>query len=251
MAMTIKLQLQAHYTLQPDPEVQEDRWRSFDSGAYQNIILGSPPPIAKGGAPSRWCFPLHFIEPAPPFRIPHWLIVGLTRMGLEPLRLDIQSQPAAEKPLVVVAEFPDRVTGEAIHVALGTCMQSQSPGTLAHWAKVQLGYHYPWAAEPHDCCEHHVKAWPRWTKEFGDAEGTVRLSFSSCKLMPKHTLVVHVELEGRVYGDLKIQERRVTIARRSETEDARRWAIRLTTTILSRPTNELEHQESSLDLGQQ
>ena len=168
------------------------------------FILGSPPPIAKDVAPSRWCFLLHSIEPVPPFRLPQWLIGRLTRMGFEPLRLDIQSQSGAEKPLAVVAEFADRVTGEAIHIALGTYMQSS--GTPAHWAKVQLGYNYPWAAESHDCGEHHVKTWPRWTRDFGDADRTVRLSFSSCKLTPVHTLVVHVELEGNIYDDLKSQK---------------------------------------------
>ena len=46
-------------------------------------------------------------------------------------------------------------------------------------------------------------AWRGWTKDFGDEERAVRLSFSRCKMNPKHTLVVHIELEGRVYNDMK------------------------------------------------
>ncbi|PIL33600.1 hypothetical protein GSI_04223 [Ganoderma sinense ZZ0214-1] len=168
------------------------------------FILASPPPIGKDVASSRRSFLLHSIEPAPPFRLPHWLIGRLARMGLELLRLDIPSQPIAGQPLTVVAEFADRVVGEAIHISLGTC--TQSSGTPAHWAKVSSGYQYLWAADSHDCCEHHIKAWPSWTKEFGDADRTVRLSFSSCKLTPGLTLVVHVELEGHVYDAMKVQK---------------------------------------------
>ena len=48
-----------------------------------------------------------------------------------------------------------------------------------------------------------VMAWRGWTKDFGDEERAVRLSFSRCKMNPEHTLVVHIELEGRVYNDMK------------------------------------------------
>lgn len=166
------------------------------------VVVDSPPPDKKEVAPSL-CIPLHSIEPALPFRIPHWLIGRLTQMGLELQQLRVRSKPVAGKPLLMMAQFIDISSVESIHIVLGTCMQS--PGKR-HWAKALVYCADNWDEAWnlwHDCHKDHVAAWPNWAKDFGVAERTVRLSFSSCKSTPEHTLVVHVELEGRVYNAMK------------------------------------------------
>ena len=46
-------------------------------------------------------------------------------------------------------------------------------------------------------------AWQDWAKVFGDAERTVRLSFTRWPVIPgANTLAMHVELEGRCYKDI-------------------------------------------------
>ena len=153
-----------------------------------------------------FCAHLHSVTPVPPFRLPQWLISKLTRMEMALLPA-YPYQPADGEPLNVRAVFEDVDTGEIIWLVLGTCVQS--PGSPSNWAKAMVDY----ATRPpgsgwdppasHDCDVHHIKDWRGWTKDFGDAERTIRLSFSPCKLDPERTLVVHVELEGRVYNAMK------------------------------------------------
>ena len=173
------------------------KWRDI-------FIVDSPPPVKKDVAPSL-CLPLHSIAPAPPFRVPHWLIGRLTQMGLGMLPLEMESRPVDGKPLLMKATFTDASIPESIHIVLGTCVQSSDQ---KHWAKAMVYCADNWDEEldfSHDCCEHHIKTWPNWAKDFGVAERTVQLSFSRCKLTPEHTLVLHVELEGSVYDALKKQ----------------------------------------------
>ena len=169
------------------------------------FIAASPPPIKKDVAPSL-CFPLHSIMPAPPFRIPHWLIGRLNQAGLELQPLVMEDQPIAGQPLVVAAVFEDTLAMEGVCILLGTCIRSSHH--VKHWAKV-LSYHAAnWIEEgsfSHDCVDHHIAAWPDWTRDFGDADRTVRLSFSRCSLTPEHTLVIHIELKGGAYDARKAQ----------------------------------------------
>ncbi len=184
------------YNLRLNGKTVTAEWRDI-------FIADSPPPIMRDVAPSL-CYPLHGIVPAPPFRLPHWLIGRLTLMGMELRPLHVASRPVDGKPLEVSATFEDVIAREGLRVILGTCAQPQSPG--AHWAKVMLQHPGTWGQRTdfaHDCLEHHVDVWPGWTKDFGDAERTVRLSFSRCRLTPEHTLVVHVELQGTVYDAMK------------------------------------------------
>ena len=167
------------------------------------FIVDSPPPGKKDVAPIL-CLPLHSIEPVPPFRIPHWLIGRMAQIGPALRPLKVKSRPVARKPLLMSAVFEDAIGMEYVAIVLGTCVQS--PGTPAHWAKAVVCWMDNWGEGwdyLHDCREHHIMAWPNWTKDFGDDERTVRLSFSRCKLTPEHTLVVHIELEGRAYDAWK------------------------------------------------
>ncbi|KAM5545132.1 hypothetical protein V8D89_001243 [Ganoderma adspersum] len=179
------------------------------------VIAEAPSPVKRDVAPSR-CFALHSITPAPPFRVPHWLLSRLAQVGMEMRPISVQSRPSNGMPLRVSASFEDIVSTECVELVLGTCVRT--PGPPAHWAKAFPRFAFELNLADllsHDCRQDHVMAWPEWTKEFGDEDRTVRLSFSRCRLNPEHTLVVHIELEGRVYGDMKEQ---MNIAFPSRTE---------------------------------
>ena len=170
------------------------------------LIADSPPPISKDVASSHRCFPLHSIEPAPPFRLPHWLVGRLMQMGLELQPLEMRSLPIAGKPLLAVARFEDRVAVEGIHIVLGTCHLQSSRGMPTYWAKALVVYERTWDEErdySHSCYKHHIADWMGETKDFGEDERTVRLSFSRCKLTPGDTFVTNVELIGGVYDAIK------------------------------------------------
>ncbi|KAI1791126.1 HET-domain-containing protein [Ganoderma leucocontextum] len=185
------------YNLRLNGKTVTAEWRDI-------FIADSPPPIKRDAAPGL-CFPLHCITPAPPFRLPHWLIGRLTLIGMELRPLHMESKPVDGKPLHLSATFEDVNAKEGIRLILGTCLQSSGDGR-SQWAKAMPQYSGNWGQKTdfsHDCLEHHVDAWQGWTKDFGDAERTVRLSFSRCRLTPEHTLAIHVELEGHVYDAMK------------------------------------------------
>ncbi|TBU36220.1 hypothetical protein BD309DRAFT_1024525 [Dichomitus squalens] len=186
------------YDLRLNGKTVTAEWRDI-------FIADSPPPI-KRDVPMNLCYPLHSLLPAPLFRISHWLIGRVTLLGMELWPLDVRSKPADGKPLAVVASFTDVDVREGIRLLLGTC--GKSPDSRARWAKAMSRYSANWSDKwdaAHNCQEHHLEAWPGWTKDFGDIEQMIRLSFSRCKLSPQHTFVVHIELEGRVYNAIKDQ----------------------------------------------
>lgn len=172
------------------------------------FIVDTSSPIEKDAAPSL-CFPLHAIEPAPPFRLPHWLIGRMNQTGLELRPLKIKSWPAADLKVSWLIEviFADSVELERLSVVLGTC--TKVPGTLPPWAKALCRHGNKFLAPIqealHDCDTDHIEGWPEWMKDFGDDERNVRLSFTRCKIKPDHTLVAHIELKGSVYDALKEQ----------------------------------------------
>ncbi|PIL33523.1 hypothetical protein GSI_04146 [Ganoderma sinense ZZ0214-1] len=172
------------------------------------FIVDGPPPIERDVVTILYS-QLHSITPAPPFRLPHWLINELALKGMELQRLEMHSKPVDGKPLHVSAVFESINAKEGIHLIFGTCAQvlgsPPSGGTLSHWALAIPRYGASWHqrgvnSESHDCSEHHIAAWPDRKRDFGDADRTVRLSFANCNLTPKHTLTVHVELRGKVYN---------------------------------------------------
>ena len=94
-----------------------------------------------------------------------------------------------------------------MRICMGICTDS-SPRRRAH---VPLGAepavhanrrNDAWHMGVHDCAADHVDAWPGGAKTFGNDERTIRLSFAPCRRSPATTLVVHVELEGRIYREM-------------------------------------------------
>ncbi|KAM5543043.1 hypothetical protein V8D89_003427 [Ganoderma adspersum] len=179
---------------------------------WRDIFIAESPPPIKRDVPPALCSALHSIEPAPPFRIPPGLIMRLTALGMELRPMHVESKPADGKQLLASATFEDASAREGIRLILGTCMDTRSGeqgrGGPVHWAKAVPRCAANWNQRPdytHDCLEDHIDAWMDHTKDFGDGERTVRLSFSRCTSTPAHTLVVHVELGGRLFDVLKDQ----------------------------------------------
>ena len=194
------------YNLRLNGKKVTARWRDI-------LITDSPPTFTK--VVVRILSSLNHVTVAPAlrFRIPHWLIGRLVLMGMDPvLPLVVATAPVIGRrvPLNMVAVFLDKNSSESVYFNLGICMRR--PGRPSHWARatpkshIQLdsAWEHDVEYEVHSCQEHHIEDWPGWTKDFGDAERCIRLSFSWCKLDPEnYTLVVHIELEGRVYNAMK------------------------------------------------
>ena len=173
---------------------------------WRDVFIAEGPPPSRKDVPPALYSRLHSIAPAPPFRIPVWLVLKLTALGMEPRPVRLESRPGDGKPLLASATFEDPSAREGIRLILGTCVQSLDQSRPAHWAKAIPRYAANWNQLPnygHLCREDHIDAWMDETKDFGDGERTVRLSFSRCTSTPAYTLVVHVELRGSLYDDLK------------------------------------------------
>ena len=197
------------YNMQVNGKTAKATWQDV-------LITETPPQMHRDAAPSL-CSALHSIAPAPPFRLPPWLVGRLEQLGMELLPLHVESPPAGGKPLLVIATFEsvaDAGQIEGIRLVLGTCMTHTLTlrGLPPHWAAATprkpgvRGYDLA-SLWTHDCRRDHIEDWDGWTRVFGDAERTIRLSFSRSTVLPERTLVVHVELEGGVYGAMKERKR--------------------------------------------
>ncbi|KAI1791164.1 HET-domain-containing protein [Ganoderma leucocontextum] len=120
---------------------------------WRDVWIVDRPPIVKRDVPPSLCSALHSIAPAPPFRIPYWLIIRLMSMGMELRPLRVESNPMGGKT------FEDVYAKEGIRLILGTC--SLGGGFPAHWAKAMPRCPANWSERPdysHDCVEDHVDA---------------------------------------------------------------------------------------------
>ena len=191
---------------------------------WRDIYIADGPPALEKNERLSLCYPLNCLRPAPPFRIPHWLIGRLTALGMEVRQPMMHSRPTASgDPLQASVTFEDVRAKEAFLLILGTCDAAAGGSGPAggagvrppvHWARAVPLYSDNWSTSPgfeHDCATDHVTAWgPDLSKDFGSEERTVRLSFVRSGLAPDVTLIVHVELEGVVYTALK-ESRRVSL----------------------------------------
>ena len=138
---------------------------------------------------------------APPFRVPRWLVGAFISLNMLP------TSGVVPKRDQIWASFHDGVSGERIHFCFGLCTKRRSQDLYGmHWAWVepkggQEASTPDWRLREHSCEEDHVEAWDSEyrEKDFGDANRTVRVSVAPCEYTPKTTLVLHMELRGRVY----------------------------------------------------
>lgn len=167
------------------------------------VAEGLPPALDDHGL--SLSYSLSSITPAPPFRIPRWLVRKLEHLGMQETNVRLHSLPAGRKPLLISFSLSDPEWLEVLCITLGTCGKSSS-GRSVRWARADFGRDGYWEASlklTHDCAVNHIDAWPGLVKTFGDWKRTARLSFTPCRLAPEHTLVLHLELEGTVYEKLR------------------------------------------------
>ncbi|TBU55682.1 hypothetical protein BD310DRAFT_950596 [Dichomitus squalens] len=140
--------------------------------------------------------------PASPFRFPHWLVsrfVALRFRVWESRNADGLIRMSIMRPA-----GPDR-----IWLDLGIC-KADAGAPLCRWSKVTILYEGSYmphedVSRAHDCTKHHIDCWTAQSKDFGDADRTVRVSFTPCKRSPETTRVVHIELFGRVYAQMLLE----------------------------------------------
>ena len=168
------------------------------------IAEGLPPALDDNGL--SLSYTLSSITPAPPFRIPRWLVRKLELLGMQETNVRLHSLPSGRKPLLISFSLSDPEWLEILSITLGTCGKSPSSGRSLRWARADFGRDGYWEASlklTHDCAVHHIDAWPGLAKTFGDSKRMACLSFTPCRLAPEHTLVLHLELEGTVYEKLR------------------------------------------------
>ena len=82
------------------------------------------------------------------------------------------------------------------------CRGDAPSDRFVHCAKGDIRHKGNWREDvdgTHVCAADHVELWPGFTKTFGDFDRTARLSFTPCQFAPEDTLLLHLELWGRVY----------------------------------------------------
>ncbi|KAI0779414.1 heterokaryon incompatibility protein-domain-containing protein [Fomes fomentarius] len=153
-----------------------------------------------------------------PFHVPNWLLMRFRALEFEVFSLVAEGHGefpgTSGRPLSLL--FKHTASHESLRFNLGTCM-SMSPSvkdapdsgkpSLSHWARVDIEHMGNLGRNPpglsHNCADDHIADWQNWAKEFGDADRTVRLSFTRSTIIPRmDTLVMHVELDGHRYREI-------------------------------------------------
>ncbi|KAI0645144.1 heterokaryon incompatibility protein-domain-containing protein [Trametes meyenii] len=159
--------------------------------------------------------PLRFLFPA-------WQLVELEKRGFAAQPAPERARGALRTPVLYTrwhmrsVVFRNAATGEAFAVQLGRCED-------ALWATVSFtpaasqwdsdgkdgdgDGAYPLEVHqytsPSECERHHISRWPDGSKTFGDADRSVRLTFSRRQQEPDDLYVVDVQLAGRVYKGVR------------------------------------------------
>ncbi|KAM5534181.1 hypothetical protein V8D89_012201 [Ganoderma adspersum] len=135
-------------------------------------------------------------NPASRFRVPRWLIGRFTALQFSVRQLENTEM------LQVLSFFLNQRA--QIYVSLGSCVQHDGgypdkPPQL--WAKVDvLLPHAGMDTFTHVCSMDHIesKSWAARSKFFGDADRGVQLSLTPSTRMSDNSLVIHLQLLGRV-----------------------------------------------------
>ncbi|KAI0763563.1 heterokaryon incompatibility protein-domain-containing protein [Trametes elegans] len=156
-----------------------------------------------------------------PFRVPQSLVMKLrTTYGFELWdssgRYPLQNTSVWAGHPARLVDFIHDESGEAFQVWLGYCdaatssrlSRSHASRGRGHWAVAYPVTSTTPARPPpeHVCSSDHVSLWRDGTKTFGDIEGKVQLSFSTCRMSGDgRTQVLDIVLDGCIYLDLKAE----------------------------------------------
>lgn len=103
-----------------------------------------------------------------------------------------------------IVSFVHRSQGR-IYVGLGTCKEHHGPDKPPLWAKAFVTTLVSPRGFTHDCSQDHLdsEAWALRSRTFGDADRTVRLSFSpSRRRLPEISAIIHLELSGHRFEEM-------------------------------------------------
>ncbi|KAH9935168.1 HET-domain-containing protein [Epithele typhae] len=143
-------------------------------------------------------------NPSAPFRVPRWIVVAFTSLGLGRVRSDILTSDE-DASFAQTFSFSNPRLPYGINVKVGLCKRATDEQPM-HWALAAGTEAGTWGRRnrnrPHDCATEHVDDWQEGRRSFGDAERTVLLSFKR-DAYNAHTRVLHIELHGTVYDDLQ------------------------------------------------
>ena len=150
----------------------------------------------------------HFVpDVAPsPFQIPRTLMQTLVALNFFPDSTMVLQSPESDDAMIVLLQNSNLL--EAVHIHLGMCTKISTEESPAyHWAWASQNNSATWGKLSqkyvHDCATDHIRDWPNSTREFGDAERTIRLVFNPSTHAPEWTLVLSLGLSGRVYKEIQ------------------------------------------------
>ena len=168
------------YDLRFNGKRVEARWRTI-------FIVPSPPDSGSRGATvSNLTINC---DPTPAFRFPHWLVSRFAALQFEVYQVE---NPESHTMIRIFHR-----TQKHLYLLFGICQDRPR----SRWAKIIISRSRPLAS--HDCSKDHIDSWTAQSKDFyGGAGETARLSFVPCKRQPETTLVIHVELLGRLYEEM-------------------------------------------------
>ncbi|KAM5540545.1 hypothetical protein V8D89_005774 [Ganoderma adspersum] len=186
------------YNLTLNGKIVTARWR--------NVFIADSPRAITKDVVRALSSKLHSVYPIPPFRLPHWIISKLMRMGMEPAFPGLHvARSVNGMPLQMEARFINMDALEGVRLIFGICLQHNRPP--CRWAKAMSQTADNWDSKTdysHHCSVHHINTWQGEKMDFKDSDQRIiRLSFLPCKVIPGDTLDIHVELKGRAYHAMK------------------------------------------------
>ena len=139
------------------------------------------------------------------FRVPRTLVQALGALQFFPSTWTVSWEPASKDTMVLAYDSP--ASSEVIRILLGMCNKLSTEVHPCHWAWADqhhiATWGQPWPKYVHDCTTDHIANWPNGTREFVDAERTIRLVFTPCTHAPERTLVLGLELVGCRYEEIQ------------------------------------------------
>ncbi|KAI0704765.1 heterokaryon incompatibility protein-domain-containing protein, partial [Earliella scabrosa] len=192
-----------------------NRKHALPQPQWRDIYIEDSRPRRRRQHPVHMLTPINCDTTNPAFRISPSL-VGRLREGFNmECRVSGAQHVTLERTSTILnMRYSAPGRDEIIIICLGTCPTASEAGSWsAHWVTVHVrhrrrrmddGTEEPTRidATEHDCTQDHVEDWPKWTKDFGEDQRTVRLSFHRSSVAPTTTFVMHIELQGRIYEKL-------------------------------------------------
>ena len=175
---------------------------------WRDIYIRSGPRYQESMEPSHLV--LRFTpdrNPPFPFRVPRWTLSALSTMRIQPTTGTVSSSSSPSASWHVWVSFGHITRYEGFAIAFGLCKKAGQEGKPVHWARATPRQFdnwsdFAWRKREHDCHEEHICDWTGMGKDFGPPDRRIRLEFAECPFAPATTLVLYLNLSGRVYEEM-------------------------------------------------